>query len=174
MRPVSDAFLLEVAEISATLIGLFLVGFFFFVETGFGGFDDRARDLIQPYFKAGARIILLLYATSLFLSLTLVVLGPVWNRVLFLLLSLLLVAANVSTLIHFRPLAGATRSYIWAGNELVGTIAVLAVVLVPWVLGGFHPSREDLTWAVLLSFAMGFVSMCALVLSVFDTARAET
>jgi hypothetical protein len=53
MREVSDAFLLNVAEVSATLIGLFLVGVFFYVET------------------------------------------PNWNRVLFLVLSLMLLAANV-------------------------------------------------------------------------------
>jgi hypothetical protein len=35
MRDVSDDFLLNVAEVSATLIGLFLVGVFFYVETGF-------------------------------------------------------------------------------------------------------------------------------------------
>jgi hypothetical protein len=36
MREVSDAFLLQVAEISATLIGLFLVGLFFYIETSRG------------------------------------------------------------------------------------------------------------------------------------------
>lgn len=35
MRQVSDAFLLSMAEVSAGLIGLFLVGMFFYVETGF-------------------------------------------------------------------------------------------------------------------------------------------
>jgi hypothetical protein len=29
MKPISDAFLLNVAEVSATLVGLFLVGVFF-------------------------------------------------------------------------------------------------------------------------------------------------
>jgi hypothetical protein len=36
MRDVSDAFLLNVAEVSATLLGLFLVGVFFYVEIGLG------------------------------------------------------------------------------------------------------------------------------------------
>jgi hypothetical protein len=36
------------------------------------------------------------------------------------------------------------------------------------------PTREHLTWAILLSFASGFSSVSALVLSVFDTARFET
>jgi hypothetical protein len=34
MRDVSDPFVLNVAEVTAALAGLFLVGVFFFVETG--------------------------------------------------------------------------------------------------------------------------------------------
>lgn len=170
MRDVSDAFLLNVAEVSATLIGLFLVGVFFYVETGFRRLED-ARDVLEPYFRAGTRIVLLLYALPLFLSLTLVVLGPVWNRLLFLLLSIMLVAANVDTFVRVRAVVRLTRSTLWLANEVVGSLAVVALVLVPWLLGGFHPTREDLTWAILLSFGAGFLSVSALVLSAFDTAR---
>ena len=105
MRQASDAFLLNVAEVSATLIGLFLVGVFFYVETGFRRLE-HGRDVVRPYFRAGTRIVLLLYALPLFLSLTLVVLGPTWNRVLFLLFSLLLLWANVDTLPASRPSQG--------------------------------------------------------------------
>ena len=48
---------------------------------------------------------------------------------------------------------------------------VAILVLLPWILGGLHPSREDLTWAILLSFAGGFLSVGALVLSVLDVAE---
>jgi hypothetical protein len=41
-------------------------------------------------------------------------------------------------------------------------------------LGGIDPTREDLTWAILLSFGAGFLSVSALVLSAFDVARHET
>ena len=47
MREVSDAFLLNMAEVSAALIGLFMVGIFFFADTGF-----RRLDLAR--FEAGA------------------------------------------------------------------------------------------------------------------------
>ena len=66
-----------------------------------------------------------------------------------------------------------TGSTILLVNEVLGTLAVLTLVLIPWVLGGLHPSREDLTWAILLSFGSGFLSVGALVLSVFDTAKYE-
>lgn len=173
MREVSDAFLLNVAEVSATLIGLFLVGVFFYVETGFRRLE-HAREVLEPYFRSGTRIVLLLYALPLGLSLTLVVLGPNWNRVLFLLFSLLLIAANVDSFIRVRNVAKVTGSTILFVNEVLGTLAVLTLVVIPWVLGGLHPTREDLTWAILLSFASGFLSVGALVLSVFDTAKYET
>jgi hypothetical protein len=173
MRPVSDAFLLNMAEVSATLIGLFLVGIFFYIETGFRRLE-HARDVMVPYFKAGTRIVLLLYALPLGLSLTLVVLGPNWNRVIFALLSLMLVAANVDSFVRIRPVAKVTGSPVLLVNEIVGSAAVLVLVLLPWILGGFHPTREDLTWAILLSFGSGFLSVGALILSVFDTTRYES
>lgn len=166
MRPVSDAFLLQVAEISATLMGLFLVGVFFYVETGFRRLTPDARKVFEPYFRSGTRIVLVLYALPLGLSLTLVVLSLNWNRVLFLLFSGLLVATNVSSLLRIRGV----RSTSLVVNELVGTALVVVLVLVPWVLGGLDPTREDLTWSILLSLGSGVLSVGALVLSVLDTA----
>ncbi len=58
-------------------------------------------------------------------------------------------------------------------NEVVGTGAVVVIVLLPWILGGLHPTREDLTWAILLSFASAFLSVCALMVSSFDISRFE-
>ena len=50
MREVSDDFLLNMAEVSAALIGLFMVGVFFFVDTGFRRLD-QARGIVEPYFR---------------------------------------------------------------------------------------------------------------------------
>jgi hypothetical protein len=129
---------------------------------------------MEPYMRAGTRIVLLLYALPLGLSLTLVTLGPNWNRILFALFSLLLLAANVDTLLRIWGVARVAGSAALLVNELLGTVAVLALVVVPWALGGLHPTREDLTWAILLSFGSGLLSVGALVLSVFDTEKFET
>ena len=51
MRENSDAFLLNMAEVSAALVGLFLVGVFFYVESGFCRSND-AGDVVEPYFRA--------------------------------------------------------------------------------------------------------------------------
>jgi hypothetical protein len=115
MRPVSDALLLNIAEVSSALIGLFLVGMFFYIETGFRRtVDARSRGAVS-----------------------------------------------------------ATRSTLLATTEIVGTAGVVVLVTLPWALGGAHPTREDLTWAILLSFATGFMSICTAVLYAFDIARSD-
>ncbi len=47
---VSDAFLLNMAEVSSAVVGLFLVGIFFFVESGFSR-SAAARDVMEPCFR---------------------------------------------------------------------------------------------------------------------------
>lgn len=89
MRPVSDEFLLNMAEVSVGLVGLFLVGVFFYVETAFRR-PAVARDVVERYFKASTRIVLILYAIPIWLSLTLVVLEPIWSSVFFAILGLAL------------------------------------------------------------------------------------
>jgi zinc transporter ZupT len=88
-------------------------------------------------------------------------------------LSLILLAANLDTAIRMRAVSRVTRSTALLVNEVVGTGAVLVIVVLPWILGGLHPSREDLTWAILLSFASAFLSVCALMVSAFDISRFE-
>lgn len=169
MRQVTDGFLLQLAEISAGLVGLFLVGVFFYVEAG----DGRADATVDRYFRASARIVLVLYALPIALSLSLVVLVPAASRLLFVVLSAAVVAANVDSATHVRTIAARTGSRLLPATELVGTLLVVATVTVPWLLGGFHPTREDLTWAILLAFAGGLLSVYAVVLSAFDLRRLE-
>jgi hypothetical protein len=171
VREVSDSFLLQMAEISGGLFGLFLVGMLFFVETGFRNLG-RERDVVIPYFRASTRIVLLLFSIPLGVSLTLLVLEPVWSTVLFAVLSLLLVAANVDTALRIPSVHKETGSRVLQLNEIAGTIGVALLVVIPWILGGIDPSREDLTWAILIAFATAFLSLGTLVMSVFDLAMA--
>jgi len=123
--------------------------------------------------SASTRIVLVLFAIPLGLSLTLVALEPIWTTVLFAVLSVMLVTANVDTAVRIRAVAKVTGSRALLVNELLGTAGVLAIVTIPWVLGGLRPTREDLAWAILLSFGVGFISVCAMALSVFDIGRYE-
>jgi hypothetical protein len=166
MRQVSDTFLLNMAEISATLIGLFLVGVFFYVETGLRRWE-QARQVVVPYLRASTRITLILFAIPLGLSLALVALEPLWSRMLFVPLSLLLLVANVDTAIRIRGVKRVTGSTALVVNEVIIDAMALVIVATPWVLGGLQPTREDLTWAILLAFAAGFLIIGATVMSTF-------
>lgn len=170
MRQVSDAFLLTMAEVSATLIGLFLVGVFFYIETGLRRLG-RGREVFESYLRAGIRITLIVFAIPIVLSLVLVALDPIFAIVLFAMLSLIILAANYDTVIRIWPVWKVTRSTALLLMEVVTTLAVLVLVVVPWAIGGLQPTREDLTWAILLAFAAGFLSITATVMSAFDIAR---
>jgi hypothetical protein len=164
VRPVSDDFLLNMAEVTATLIGLFLVGVFFFVEGVLQRGDQR---ISQRYLRSGTRITLIALAIPLGLSLTLVALAPAWSRALFAVLSVALIAANVDSLLRLRGV----RSIALVANELFATALTVPIVVLPWALGGLEPTREDLTWSILLAFAAGLLSIAAIVMSAFDVAR---
>jgi hypothetical protein len=167
MREVSDAFLLNMAEVSATLIGLFLVGVFFYVETGFQR-SGPVRNVFEAYIRSGTRITLVVFAFPIGISLTLVVLEFIWVRLLFVVLSVLLLVANVDSVIRVRGLAKVTRSSPGLLlHEIVSTILAQTMIAIPWILGGLHPTRKDFTWAVILAFAVGFTSISATVMSAF-------
>jgi hypothetical protein len=170
LNEVSDGFLLQMAEISGGLFGLFMVGMLFFVETGFSGLAKRARAAVIPYYRASTRIVVLLFAIPLGLSLSLVVLDLTWSRVLLAVFSVALVATNVDTALRIPSVREATGSTTLFVNEIIGTVSVVLIVTVPWILGGIDPSREDLTWSILISFAAAFASLFTLVMSVFDVA----
>ena len=172
MQGVSDTFLLQMAEVSGGLFGLFLVGMLFYVETGFRQLGPE-REIVVPYFRASTRIVVALFAIPLGVSFTLVVLDQVWSTILFAFLSLVLVATNLDTALRVRSVREVTGSTILLINEVAGTVGVVVIVTLPWILGGTDPSREDLTWAILVAFATAFLSLVTLILSVFDLAMSH-
>jgi hypothetical protein len=145
---------------------------FFYVETGLRRLE-RTREIAEPYLRAGTAGILVLYGMSLSLSLMLVWLEIAWARAVFAVLSAILIVVKVDISVRTRPLARALRSKSAVAADALSSIWVLALVAIPWVLGGLSTSREDLSWAILLSLATGFLTTCSLLLSVFDISRFE-
>ena len=62
------------------LVGLFFVGIFLYVQTVLGRGRDRVVE--APYIRSSAQIVLILAAVSIGLSMTLVALKPILNRLL--------------------------------------------------------------------------------------------
>ncbi|MGH2642272.1 MAG: hypothetical protein ACRDGO_11295, partial [Actinomycetota bacterium] len=86
-------------------------------------------------------------------------------------LSVVLIAANVDSALRVRGVKRATGSTALVVNEIVTTAMTLALLSVPWILGGLRPTRQDFAWSILLAFAAGLLSIGAIVMSAFDVAR---
>lgn len=165
MQPIADDFLLHVAEISASLLGLFFVGVFLYVQTVLGRRHDGVVE--SPYIRSSAQVVIVLSAISIGMSLALIALEPRLHRLLFIGLSLLLVVATLERIRRFRALPEPPGPLLLAG-EVIATASSALVVALPWILGRLEPTREDLTWSVLLAFASGLFSIWGMVMIAFD------
>jgi hypothetical protein len=170
VNTVSDSFLLTTAGIAATLIGLLLLGGFFYLETGL----RRAETVAPaggPFLRATTKLTLMLYVIVLALSLGLVVLRPVWLGALYGVLAAALLAALVDWTLRYRDLRRVLpipRSSPW-----ITWPVMLAVLVLPWVVDGWEPSREAMTATALLAGAFGLMSTADLLLTSFDLASWE-
>lgn len=168
MQPISDSFLLTIASIAATLLGLLLLGAFYYVETGL----RRATAVAPrggPFLKATTRVTMLLYTLVLGVALGLVVLEPLWLAVLYVLIGLTLLRAVGEWTLRYRDL----RKILPIPRESpwITWPAVLFTLALPWVLGGWEPGREAMTWSLFLAGGLAISSTVGLVLTSFDLAH---
>lgn len=172
MEQVADSTLVTLADISASLIGLFLVGMILYIQTGFERVE-RSRDFVEPYFRAATLITFILFSIPLGVSLSLLTLPLGWSRLLYVTLVAALIVADLTTIREVRACVRATGLRLLAAMEVVGTVMVVLIAALPIVGGGLRPDREDFVPALLVSLGVGFLSTCVLVLTLFDVARLE-
>jgi hypothetical protein len=159
-----DDLLLALVGASATLLGLFIVGVFFFVDSPI----RRSNPQFESYLRTGTSIILLVYAIPLIAPLVLITAGPVAASILFAVLSVALFLQNIRTVYLLVRLPRGARYRALVVNEIATTLLSLTLVALPWVLGGLRPSREQLAASFILALVAAFVSTCAFVMSAFD------
>lgn len=156
------------AEVAGTLLGTFLVGLFFYLDLD----AHRGRRVADDrYLRAGVRSVFILYAIPLFVPITFIALEPVWGRMLFATLSVLLVAATVSTGRRILTPRGSAQSPTVIINEWAGMIGTIPLVALPWVLGGLAPRPADFNASLLLALGFGFSSTVTLIMNEFDAKR---
>lgn len=171
MRKISDDWLLTAAQIAATLIGLLLVGVFFYLEAGFRRVTS-AGPQAWSFLRATTKLIVLLFSMVLGLSLGIIALDPVWLTVLFVALSAAIVVGLVQWTLRSRELTPELRRVVRI-HPWVGWPVFLVPLALPWVLGGWLPGREDLTWTLFLAGAVAFMTTADLMLLAFDLAAIE-
>lgn len=174
MIDISD-FYVNLAGVSGTLLGTFMVGAFFYLDS-----EMHRRAVAGPvddlYVRSGVRWALLAYSLPVFVSLTLSSLDPGYGLGVFAALSVLLLAATVATARRMLVLdtTGASRPLLV--NEWVTTAAVPVIVVLPWLRGDtLVPPADAYVASLLLSLLIAFSSTAALVLAEFDSSMgAET
>lgn len=167
---VSEGLLLTVAQIAATLVGLLLVGMFFYLETGF-----RRLTTVQieaaAFLRATTKLVLLLYALVLAVSLALVAFDALVVTALYVLLSVAVLVALVEMTVRARRLPTAVRRrHAAAWRVWPPTIIALAV---PALSGGWPPAAPALTDALFLVGALALFLTGGLLLFAFDLAGVE-
>lgn len=165
---VSDSFLLEIAGISASLLGFFVVGVFFYVERSI---FPQAADEAGRYLKAAVRSVIYLYGMSTMLALGLVALTSGFASVLYLVLSLGLVWSVIHTNAATKRLQTAVGVRVL--SQTFTWFATAVILGLPWVVGGFAPSRSEFTWGLIFVGVFAFISTTSFVLSAFDLSALE-
>jgi len=163
--------LLGIAGVGATLIGTFIVGVFFYIDTDLHRML-MATDAADRYLRSGVRWVFLVYALPVLVPLTLAALDPIWGAATFIALSAILVMATVDTgrRIVKSGRMGVSRSL--AVNQWVSTVGVLALVVLPWVIGGWLPPASAFVPSTIIAIAIGFTSTAALIMTQFDATAA--
>jgi len=165
VNPVSDGFLFTDAQIAATLLGLLLLGGFFYLESGF---RDAGTVKAQgaPFLRATTKFTMLLYALVVSIALGLVVLRPIWVLSIYAVLSLGLIRALLEWTRRYREL-GETLPIPRDSPWFAWPTTVFILVL-PFVLDGWEPSRQAMTLTLLLAGTLALMSTADLLLTSFD------
>ncbi|HSK97550.1 MAG TPA: hypothetical protein VK891_13100 [Euzebyales bacterium] len=170
VAPVSEGLLLTIAQIAATLIGLLLVGMFFYLESGFRRLTTLHVEA-GAFLRAAVKLVLLLYALVLAVALALVAFDPLAVTALYALLSVAVVAALVAMTLRSRRLPGPVRRrHAAAWRVWPPTVVALAV---PWVGGGWPLDAPALVDALFLVGALAFFLTGGVLLFAFDLAGIE-
>jgi hypothetical protein len=175
VQSVSEEFLLSLAGASATLMGAFLVGVIFYLDS------DTHRSMSEgladdSFMRSAMRSVFVIFAIPLMVPLTLVGLGASWGMVVFVGFGALTAASTVNSV--YRILMSGivksmspTQSVALTGNQIVFAIAVALLISLPWLLDGWTPQTSAFVPSLLLALAVGFSSTAALVMSIFDLSK---
>ena len=167
MRIGVGEFLLGLAGASATLLGTFIVGVFFYIDSHLHR-RLSASESADLYARSGIRWVFTAYALPLFVALALAALDPIWGTVAFILLGIMLLLMSVDTGRRVLMKGGPGISRGVMVNEWVTSAAVLIALMLPWILGGWVPEPPAFIPSLILVLGAGFASTAALVMAEFD------
>ncbi len=166
-----NEFLLGVSGVAATLIGTFIVGVFFYIDTDLHRML-MSSDAADRYLRSGIRWVFVVYSLPLFLPLALAAFQPIWGTALFIALSVALLLSTVDTGRRILKNRGMGVSTSLVVNQWLCTAGVVVLVALPWVIGGLTPTAQAFIPSTLIAIAIGFTSTAALIMTQFDSTAA--
>lgn len=166
-----NEFLLGVSGVAATLIGTFIVGVFFYIDTDLHRML-MSSDAVDHYLRSGVRWVFVIYALPLFVPLTLAAFDPIWGTATFIGLSVILLLSTMDTGRRIVKSGRMGVSPALAVNQWGSTAAVVVLVALPWIIGGWVPPATAFIPSIILAIAVGFTSTAALIMTQFDSTAA--
>ncbi|WP_046454450.1 MULTISPECIES: hypothetical protein [unclassified Leucobacter] len=168
MMPNADNdFLLGLAGVSGTMLGTFIVGVFFYIDSEMHR-RLAASEAADRYFRSSIRWVFTAYSIPLLVPLALASLDALWGALSFIALGILLVAMTVETARRILARGGAGSSRSLVVNEWASSLGIVIAMVLPWTLGGWVPAPDDFVPSLLILLACGFASTAALVMTQFD------
>lgn len=168
MMPNADNdFLLGLAGVSGTMLGTFIVGVFFYIDSEMHR-RLAASEAADRYFRSSIRWVFTAYSIPLLVPLALASLDALWGALSFIALGILLVAMTVETARRILARGGAGSSRSLVVNEWASSFGIVIAMVLPWTLGGWVPAPDDFVPSLLILLACGFASTAALVMTQFD------
>lgn len=164
-------FLLGVAGVSSTLLGTFILGVFFYIDTDMHRVV-MATDAADRFLRSNVRWVFLIYALPLFASLALAAFGPIWAAAIFIVLSAILMLCTVDTVRRMLIRGGSSDTTTVVVNHWASAVAVVVLVVLPWVIGGWVPPATAYIPSILIALAAGFTSTLGLIMAQFDATAA--
>ena len=168
MMPNADNdFLFGLAGVSGTMLGTFIVGVFFYIDSEMHR-RLAASEAADRYFRSSIRWVFTAYSIPLLVPLALASLDALWGALSFIALGILLVAMTVETARRILARGGAGSSRSLVVNEWASSLGIVIAMVLPWTLGGWVPAPDDFVPSLLILLACGFASTAALVMTQFD------
>jgi len=167
MQDVDQAFLLAFAGVSGTLLGTFVVGVFFYIDSEMH-MRLEVSEAADRYQRSSIRWVFTAYSIALFVPLTFAALHPLWGSLAFGLFGVVLLAMTVDCVrrILAKGASGSSRALV--ANQWLSSVVLVAALVLPWALGGWVPPPGAFVPSLLLLLATGFSSTAALIMAQFD------
>lgn len=166
-----NEFLLGVAGVASTLIGTFIVGVFFYIDTDLHRMM-MATDAADRYLRSSVRWVFIVYSLPLFVPLAFAAFEPIWGAATFIVFGALVLLTTLDTGRRILARGGSGDSRARVVNQWVCTVAVVALVALPWVIGGWAPPATAFIPSLLIAIGVGFASTAALIMAQFDATAA--